>query len=41
VTHDIEVEEIADRILRVNKVGDRSVVEVEEMARAPTAQASS
>jgi exonuclease SbcC len=41
VTHDIEVEEIADRILRVNKVGDRSVVEVEEVARAPTAQASS
>ncbi len=33
VTHDIEVEEIADRIFRVNKVGERSLVEVEDIAK--------
>jgi len=34
VTHDVEVEEIADRIIRVSKAGDWSRVEVEDAARA-------
>jgi len=34
VTHDAEVEEIADRIIRVSKAGDRSRVEVEDAAGA-------
>ncbi len=37
VTHDVEVEEIADRIIRVRKVGDKSEARVEEPARAPMA----
>ena len=37
VTHDVEVEEIADRIIRVNKVGERSVVEIEDAIRAQVA----